>query len=101
LYRITKYIEFKEELTNAVVAGRRPSLPDGFDAEQPVFAKVMHKAWATSPSDRPPFEMIVFSLEMIVSVVPSALMPSSAPRYDTASGGDAITSLMEPLLPPE
>jgi serine/threonine protein kinase len=103
----SSYIAFREALGEALMAGRRPALPDDIDAQQPIFVKVMRKAWATDPSERPSFSHIVFSLEMIVPQSSSSSSSSSL-RNNTSStraiesiSGNNMDSLTEPLLPPE
>ena len=95
----SSYIAFKEALSEALMAGRRPALPDGMDADHPIFVKVMREAWATDPNDRPSFNHIVFSLEMIEP--PASAAPVVATHVGESSSRGNMDSLTEPLLPPE
>jgi serine/threonine protein kinase len=99
----SSYLAFKKALTEALMAGRRPALPDGIEAEHPIFIKVMRKAWATDPNDRPSFSHIVFSLEMIEIPFSSSRNNSSTGvvELSTRSSRGNMDSLTEPLLPPE
>jgi serine/threonine protein kinase len=96
-------LAFKVALTEALMAGQRPALPDGIEREHPIFVKVMRKAWATDPNERPSFSHIVFSLEMIESQSTSSSMKcnkTSSVRVVGSSTRSNMDSLSEPLLPP-
>jgi serine/threonine protein kinase len=98
----SSYIAFRGALTEALMAGQRPALPDGIEADHPIFVKVMRKAWATDPNERPSFSHIVFSLEMIeIQSTSSSVSSTSLKRNTTSSTGGNMDSLTEPLLPPE
>jgi serine/threonine protein kinase len=99
----SSYIAFRVALTEALMAGQRPALPDGIEREHPIFVKVMRKAWATDPNERPSFSHIVFSLEMIESQSTSSSMKcnkTSSVRVVGSSTRSNMDSLSEPLLPP-
>ena len=102
-------IAFKEALSEALLAGRRPALPDNIDAEHPIFVKVMRKAWATDPDERPSFSHIVFSLEMIESqsnplrdqdtmAARAVVAPSNHSSHRNHNNNANMDSLTEPLL---
>jgi serine/threonine protein kinase len=105
----SSYIAFKVALTKALMAGQRPPLRDDIESAHPIFVKVMRKAWATDPNDRPSFSHIVFSLEMsetqsstsAASASSLKRNKSSSVRAIGSSGRGNMDSLSEPLLPPE
>lgn len=74
------YITQFRLLDEALKEGRRPSLPDGFEAEHGVYVATMRKCWATEPTARPSFENVVFSLSLVVS-------PAAQERQSNADGG--------------
>jgi serine/threonine protein kinase len=76
------YITQFRLLDAALRDGRRPTLPNGFEAEHAVYAATLRKCWATDPSARPSFEAVMFSL---------ALVPSA-----TARPPEGAVSLVDP-----
>jgi hypothetical protein len=93
----TDYITQFRLLNEALEAGRRPALPDGFAVEHEVFAATMLKCWATEPAARPSFEAVVFSLSLVPAAAPAspiahestAASPRPAPRRMYATVGGA------------
>jgi serine/threonine protein kinase len=59
------YITQFRLLDAALRDGRRPTLPDGFEAEHAVYAATLQKCWAADPAARPSFEAVVFSLTLV------------------------------------
>ena len=90
------------------MSGRRPKLPDAFEAEHAAFTSLMQSAWATNPAERPTFSTIVFSLKLIAPgvIVPGVTTVLCAPlalatTRATKANGSRMDELAEPLLPPE
>jgi serine/threonine-protein kinase CTR1 len=57
-------IQFCTVLIEAVVAGRRPSIPDNSEFS-PTYVALLRKCWAGEPLDRPKFSVIVGALNPI------------------------------------
>ena len=76
----------------------RPTLPDTFDEEHPVYANLMRRAREWNPNDRPTFDEIVATLaaaDTVIHVEDVAKARTSKPR----SADSKHDELMEPLLP--
>jgi serine/threonine protein kinase len=107
------YFEFKSALADALLSGRRPQLPDGFDSEHPAFSSLMRSAWATDPADRPAFVTLVFSLKLLAPTLVGHQVEMPGAGRVTGSGSSARPTaksvrgskaehdndLTEPLLP--
>eukprot|EP00040_Diaphanoeca_grandis_P015153 m.77111 g.77111 ORF g.77111 m.77111 type:complete len:782 (-) comp24979_c0_seq1:273-2618(-) len=57
-------VQFSSAMIEAVVAGRRPSIPDRH-AFSPTYIALLHKCWAGEPFERPNFSAIVDTLTPI------------------------------------
>ena len=110
----SRYFAFRDALKQALSSGRRPALPETFDDDHPAFARLMRKAWATDPNERPTFDAIVFAFDMQEPKPPAQAEPmhaytaisvrAPAPRDNTKPRSGVPASkqdeLMEPLLSP-
>ena len=107
-----RYFAFRAELKAALETGRRPALPEAFDDDHPAFARLMRKAWATDPNERPTFDAIVFAFDMqtakpsttttasALTSAPSGLSATTRSKRVSVPRGSASKhdELSEPLL---
>jgi hypothetical protein len=110
--RGSRYFAFRDALKQALSSGRRPTLPETFDDDHPTFARLMRKAWATDPNERPTFDAIVFAFDMQEPKPPTTSSSSASASSSAAAAGakgkrvsrncgdSKEDELMEPLLSP-
>ena len=89
----TSYITQSRLLDEALVAGRRPTIPKGFANDHEVYTTTMQRCWATEPESRPSFESVVFSLSMVPCAAPTSppVSPSTPAARPAPRGAFATT----------
>jgi len=74
------YIDQFRKLDAALLEGRRPSVPGGFEDEHPVYNSTMQLCWSTDPKSRPSFDAVVFMLKTVP--VPAVAVQGKRVSFD-------------------